>query len=185
MAYDRDGRIYDPYGDYRAFDPQDPARNPQTSPHFREGQQEYDDPGALRWGDADTINTVTPASRQLEDGSVTGSKQLVRTSVARPVVWLLQFNLSVATKPAGVPANVLANFEVTIGSGQSQTTLIVPVTLIAPLLTPVMPPPQIMVPASEVQVLAKLAGGNLQGNWVIQVACMAAPYTRWFGKIEK
>ena len=160
-----------------------PALAPPLSPYpdppygeMVEGQQEWEDHEALRWGDADAPTATAVVGVPFK----AVSKQLTRVHAARSVVWLLQLQTFAAQIPAGEVAPVTVVFFVTIGSGQSETTIPVQVILTAangyviPLGTL---PPQLQVPAAKVQVNAIVTYmPTVAGTVVFEVACMAGPW---------
>jgi hypothetical protein len=147
---------------------------------FLEGQREWQKVDSIRWGDADTVHLVVPAGGAGLPAQQQ-SKQLVATHAPRPIAWLLQFNASGTNLVAiGEVGAVAMLFRVTLGAGQSRTTILVPIALTAAGgYLPPNPPPQIFIPAGDLQVdvLVTMAAPTVLGDHQFDVACMCAPWT--------
>jgi hypothetical protein len=157
---------------------------PPPGSQFREGQNEWQLTDAIRWGDEDNIVFNLPTFIGPPPTLTQLSKQLVRANVPRGVVWLLQVNAS-ATMPTGEVAPVNVDFEVSIGTGQSRTTFFATSIVLTAANGYKLPfasvPPQLFVPAADLQVRARASytPTTSPGTATVAVGCMAAPFTRW------
>jgi hypothetical protein len=147
----------------------------QTRGELHEGQREWPELDALRWGDADA--TASPAAVGV--AFLVRSKQLIRTHVPRPVVWMVQVNVDQGVQvPAGEANNITVTFLITIGCGQSRTTL-APIVLLTAAngYEPPAPPAPLNIPAQDIQVAAIITYlPTVAGQVVIPCAAMAAPW---------
>jgi hypothetical protein len=166
--------------------PQAPWEGPPApSEGFREGQREKTvDLEEIRWGDADSV-TVVVAPAFIGGGVVRqASKQLLHAHLDYSRTWLVLVNVDLGVVvPAGEVNPVNVDFRITIGCGQSRTTFSLRIVLTAANGYQVPPgtlPPQITVPAQDIQVDAMVSyTPTVSGNSTLSVAAMAAPtYTR-------
>lgn len=161
-----------------------PAPGPAPAPplNLREGQSEWHATDSIRWGDEDIIQIVTPpAGPGVHVNKL--SRQLARAFVPRPLAWLLQFAAS-ATPPAGEVNNIEVSFQVAIGCGQSRSTITVGFITLTAANGYKLPagalPPQIILPASDLQVIGVVDfTPSIAGASTVNVGAMTSPFTRW------
>ena len=179
----------DEYGRAWPSDPSDPlAQGYPQHQAFEEGQREQIDDRAIRWGDEDNPTHTVISVEEMTPIAFT-SKQLCNAHVKRPITWLLQFNADGVQVPTGEVNNIRVEFAVSHGCGQSRTTIIQPILLLAANAwhwqqgaiggtPPFVPPSQWMIPASDIQVQATVRyTPTVSGIVTIAVGCMMAPYS--------
>lgn len=191
--YYRNERLEEPYPEPYIFDRPEVVREhgqspmqPAEVPRFREGQRENPEWDALRWGDADVLPPVNSGVLAVIGAPIAlTTKQLVRAHVPRPVVWMIQPNIDSLDVPVGEAAPILVTYLLTLGCGQSRTTLVIPVRLAPPYLIPLIG--AVNVPAQDVQVIATLGyTPTAAGAFNFALAAMAAPWAHMpFGEASE
>jgi hypothetical protein len=138
------------------------------------------------WGDSASVTIDVPVGAA--PPATANVRQLVQAAVPSPVMWSIAFNSVGNQVPAGQVANITLLFRITIGCGKGQTTLLIPVVLLA--ANGFQPAPglnSIQVPAQDIQVdcqVTGLAGPVGPVTYVINAAAMAAPLGRWDELLE-
>jgi hypothetical protein len=164
-----------------------PGWPPPPYPFQERGSQggEQAEHDTMRWGDESPCSVIVSAALVPLPFSST-TKQLVRAraSEERPIVWLLQFNVGAAQVTPGELANYTITWTVIIGAGQSRSSFTGAQVILTAAngyqLPPGTIPPQLFVPALEVQVTAtaSISMATAPGTDVFYLGAMAAPFTR-------